>query len=129
MSKTRTERYNVRFDGDVRVVVNINEPACGFAFLDENGNLESCVTARETEILNELNEDIAGCIAAGWVEMVEEEMICPFCGAELKAGNGKTSSSLPDWQVIKQNWCRCGAERIERIDSDGEEEVWWEKEV
>ena len=59
--------YEVRFDGEERKAILIDELGCGFAFVDDRGGLESTVTGREHEILERLNNNLDECISEGWV--------------------------------------------------------------
>jgi len=66
------KKYRVRFDGQEVAAVNVDQPGCGFAFVNDGGNYYDHCSSREIQIIRLLNDDVQGCIDEGWVDEVEE---------------------------------------------------------
>lgn len=67
MKGYKVKSYRVIFGELDKIAVNLQEIGCGFAFMDDAGNLQSVITAKEAELLRKLNDDLAGCIKDGIV--------------------------------------------------------------
>lgn len=89
--------YQVLVGGYVERVVLVDEPGCGFAFLDEEGNLSSTLSSREQEVLNRMEENIEECIQEGWVQELKESQKSRI--ERLKKAYREFRSKMDQWEI------------------------------